>query len=428
MSRRRKKPVGKPRPRVEPTAGTESAEVDLTAVLAAAAISAPRTLPAAQQASAVAAETPRGEPSPAPAGTLEAFVQRNAPEVVGVTVVFDPPETVPRAAVTVVVHGQRVATDGPADGPDVFRYEETLPTVVAGSGPVTATVKIRDVAPGQWRVRAEGYTAPAGQSGGRRSPIPVRVVRWSWRRWRLNDAEMTAVATCRAPLVPTPAVLLGSWLALVLTGMGLGLLTQALVTAALGLSAGHLLIASLGALFAGAVGAKAWYVLLHRRDGRADGWGIQGLVTGVLVVAPLLFWALGIPVGASLDATAPGLMFGMATGRLGCFLTGCCAGRPTASRWAIWSSNRQVAARRVPTQLLESSLAFLTGVGALAAVLIGGPHDATIFVAVLAVYTAIRQGLLLLREEPRQSRRGPVLIAASAAVVLLADLAVAALV
>lgn len=55
--------------------------------------------------------------------------------------------------------------------------------------------------------------------------------------------------------------------------------------------------------------------VLHRR--RRDGWAIQGFLAGPLLTAPLLLWLLSAPAGAYLDASAPGLLFGIATERMG---------------------------------------------------------------------------------------------------------------
>jgi len=206
----------------------------------------------------------------------------------------------------------------------------------------------------------------------------------------------------------------------------LALVTQALIISAEHLPLGHVLTVSLLTVLGGIVGAKAWYIVLHRQDGRRDGWAVQGFVAGFALVAPLLLALFRVPAGAFLDASAPGLMLGLAVGRLGCFFTGCCAGRPTASRWAVWSSNRSVGARRVPTQLMESTLALTVALIVLAAILRYGPQHGTFFVAAVAVYTLIRQGLLRLREERRQSSYGAPLVAAAAALTLAVDLAVMA--
>jgi prolipoprotein diacylglyceryltransferase len=79
-----------------------------------------------------------------------------------------------------------------------------------------------------------------------------------------------------------------------------------------------------------------------------------------------------------------------------------------------------VGARRIPTQLLESSLALSLGLLALGAVLGHGPAGGAFFVAALAAYTLGRQGLLRLRAEPRKTRLGGLATSALAALVLIA--------
>jgi phosphatidylglycerol:prolipoprotein diacylglycerol transferase len=127
-----------------------------------------------------------------------------------------------------------------------------------------------------------------------------------------------------------------------------------------------------------------------------------------------------VPVGAFLDAIAPGLMLGLAVGRVGCFFAGCCGGPPTASRWGVWSSDQRVGARRIPTQLLESLLALSLGLGVLVAILVYGPKGGAFFVAALAAYTLVRQGILRLRAEPRRTKLGGPVTAIIAALVLIA--------
>lgn len=375
----------------------------------------------------VTPESPGGS-----AGALETYVQRNAPEVVAVTYWFDPPPTPPAQSVTLRVTGRRVDVTGRPGPADAFSHDETCTGVVAGSGPVAVTVKVRDVNPGEWAVdarllprddRGPGW---AGSAGRPRKMVSTFPARWSWRRWRVSAAPPAPVRTRLAPLVRPPAVLIGSWPALVVLGVMLALVTQAVVIAADDLALRHVLLVSLLAVAVGAIGAKAWFIVLHRRERRREGWCIQGLVAAVAVIAPIVLVVLHVPVGVFLDASAPGLLFGLAVGRVGCFFTGCCAGRPTARWWGVWSSNRSVGARRIPTQLMESALALGIGGATLAAVLSTGVHHGTLFVAAVAAYTLVRQGVLLLREERRQSRRGAPVIAAATAVILIVDIAVIA--
>ncbi len=104
-----------------------------------------------------------------------------------------------------------------------------------------------------------------------------------------------------------------------------------------------------------------------------------------------------------LDATAPGLFFAVAIGRVGCFLTGCCAGRCTSSRWGVWSSDRRIGARRIPAQLLESAAGLLIGLVAAWLVIGSVPVvEGLNFVAAFGVYLVVRQLLLRLRAERRE--------------------------
>ena len=134
---------------------------------------------------------------------------------------------------------------------------------------------------------------------------------------------------------------------------------------------------------------------------------------------------LGLSPGPVLDVTAPGLLLGMMVGRFGCLLGGCCAGRPTSSRWGVWSSDRSVGVRRVPVQLFESSLAGV--VAALAffeVILFGTSAGGLVFVAGIAVYTGGRQLLFPLRGIPRTTAHGPKVMLGSASLVALAATAV----
>jgi phosphatidylglycerol:prolipoprotein diacylglycerol transferase len=132
----------------------------------------------------------------------------------------------------------------------------------------------------------------------------------------------------------------------------------------------------------------------------------------------------GLPTGAFLAAAIPALLIGMGIGRHGCFWAGCCTGRPTASRWGIWSSDRRLGCRRMPVQLLEAWTALAVGAGSLAAVLAEGlARSGPVAIAGLAAYTLVRQLILGLRDEPRQWRYGRPVTAAIAAIALIAGVA-----
>jgi prolipoprotein diacylglyceryltransferase len=123
----------------------------------------------------------------------------------------------------------------------------------------------------------------------------------------------------------------GTWGILTVIGVAVALVIQLLVIPAVHAHLHRVLTVSLPAVAGGIVGAKAWFIVQHRRDGRREGWCIQGLIAGVTAVAATLLAVTGTNAGVFLDVTAPGLMFGMAVGRIGCLFAGCCVGRPTTS-------------------------------------------------------------------------------------------------
>lgn len=153
-----------------------------------------------------------------------------------------------------------------------------------------------------------------------------------------------------------------------------------------------------------------------------DGLCIQGFIAGVALVLTSGLVLLHLPIGTFLDSTAPGLFLGMAIGRPGCFLTGCCAGRMTASRWGVWASDRRVGARRFPVQLWEALLCLTIGVVTLTLAtrpLVNVPG--AIALGGLAAYTLGRQLLFTFRAESRRSSIGRPSALATAAAVLVAD-------
>jgi phosphatidylglycerol:prolipoprotein diacylglycerol transferase len=207
---------------------------------------------------------------------------------------------------------------------------------------------------------------------------------------------------------------------MVTLGMVVALALQFLVISDDHLALGHWWAVSLVAIVVGIVGAKVWFIVLHRRERLINGWCIQGFITGAILTAAILLVVLDVPTGVFLDVTAPGLLVAMAVGRVGCFFAGCCGGPPTASLWGVWSSDQRVGARRIPTQLLELVLALSLGLGVLVADLGHGLADGTYFVGALAAYILGRQGILHLRAEPRKTRQGGLATTALAALVLVA--------
>jgi phosphatidylglycerol---prolipoprotein diacylglyceryl transferase len=99
------------------------------------------------------------------------------------------------------------------------------------------------------------------------------------------------------------------------------------------------------ALVAGVLGARMLYVLEHVAEFRRE-WGsvlalwqggltlYGGMVAGVFG-GLLMARRLGLPIWVTADALTPSLTIGGAIGRVGCFMNGCCYGRPTRLPWGV---------------------------------------------------------------------------------------------
>jgi phosphatidylglycerol:prolipoprotein diacylglycerol transferase len=102
----------------------------------------------------------------------------------------------------------------------------------------------------------------------------------------------------------------------------------------------------------GLVGARLFYVLEYRQqffapdvslgESLARVVNIAGgglVVFGSLPTAAVAAWRFAARRGLSLarlaDCVAPGLLLGLAIGRVGCFLNGCCYGGPCDLSWAV---------------------------------------------------------------------------------------------
>jgi phosphatidylglycerol:prolipoprotein diacylglycerol transferase len=210
-------------------------------------------------------------------------------------------------------------------------------------------------------------------------------------------------------------------------GVVVGLSIQSAILAREQVNIRTTLAVSLVAAVAGLVGAKIWFLVLHRASWRTfvlAGMCIQGFLLASAVVLAIGIALTHLPASTFLDATAPGLFLGMAVGRPGCFFAGCCAGRPVSSRWGWWASDRRVGVRRIPVQLIESVVCLLVGSVALELVIgnrVGVPG--AVIVAALAAYTLARQFLLPFRDEPRKTSLGRLLTITAAGSVLVSDIA-----
>ncbi|HSW43390.1 MAG TPA: prolipoprotein diacylglyceryl transferase family protein [Patescibacteria group bacterium] len=358
----------------------------------------------------------RGAPPPAaqPPAAPRSPSEKPEPQALVISHWFDSGDHGEPYTATVRLTGRRVGASGRLGPGDTFAKEETVEGVIPGSGPVALTSWVYGLKQGEWQVTAEleGRPDPAGgrpSDGRRRLTVPLPRAAWSWRRWAISDALAAPVPTRWAPLAPlasSPAVLPGAFTALAGIGIAVGIAAQAALMAHLDLSVGHALLVIAIATLAGLLGAKLWHMVLMARPWRqtiSKGWSVDGFLVVAPVVAVGALLALDLPVGTYFDAGTPGIFFAVVIGRVGCFVTGCCAGRSTASRWGIWCSDRRVCARRIPTQLLESAIGLVLGIVSLLAVLnLTVGVDGAIFVIAFVAYGVARQGLLRLRAESRQ--------------------------
>lgn len=323
-----------------------------------------------------------------------------------------------------IVHltGRRVGVRGEARARDKFVHDETVDGIVPGSGQMSITSLVHGLQAGEWTVNAR-LSRPAAYVLGAATPKPwerstseaLAAAAWSWRRWSLSEAPVTAVKTrwaLLAPLARTPAVLPGSFTVLGILGIVVALVVQSAILTREGISLGAPSAVFLLALTSGLAGAKLWSRALHPGEKLlGPGWAVDGFLVVAPIAAVVALLGFGLSIGLYLDTIAPGLFFAVAIGRIGCFFTGCCAGRCTNSRFGVWSSDRRIGARRIPTQLLESAAGLL--IGGVALLLVVGnvfAVEGAVFFAAVAAYFVVRQFLLRIRAEPRKylwRRRSP---------------------
>jgi phosphatidylglycerol:prolipoprotein diacylglycerol transferase len=167
------------------------------------------------------------------------------------------------------------------------------------------------------------------------------------------------------------------------------------------------------------LGASALYRLVH---GMGGGLSSTGGVVGVLVVAWIVARAARCPVATLLDALAPAALLALAVGRLGCFLAGCCYGRPTSLPWGVVFPELGPPARH-PLQLYAA-----LGDGALLLLLPRADAPCgTVARAAAIGYGVLRTGLETLRDPAAADvLPGGMLTLAQVGAMLLAGAAVAA--
>jgi len=126
----------------------------------------------------------------------------------------------------------------------------------------------------------------------------------------------------------------------------------------------------------------------------------------VAAVTALTLWALGQPVLAYLDVIVVGKGLLLAIGRLGCFMVGCCHGRPSLFGVCYDGARRgfvrhYLAVRLFPVQLLESLIVWLLTVGG-GYLLLYGAQPGTCLGTYVAGYAGARFFIEFLRGDPHR--------------------------
>ncbi|MDI6450584.1 prolipoprotein diacylglyceryl transferase [Anaerobaca lacustris] len=107
----------------------------------------------------------------------------------------------------------------------------------------------------------------------------------------------------------------------------------------------HITNAALYSLIAGVVGARVFFVVHYFDSFRDDLLGVFAiwkggleLLGGVLMAVAVILLYIRyhkLPLRHYLDVLAVGLMLALVFGRIGCFLNGCCYGKPTDLPWGV---------------------------------------------------------------------------------------------
>ena len=103
--------------------------------------------------------------------------------------------------------------------------------------------------------------------------------------------------------------------------------------------------AALYSLIGGVVGARLFYVIHYFENFTEDPASVFAIwegglefLGGVIVAITIIFLYLlyhKLPIRRYLDILAIGLMLALVFGRIGCFLNGCCYGKPTELPWGV---------------------------------------------------------------------------------------------
>ena len=193
---------------------------------------------------------------------------------------------------------------------------------------------------------------------------------------------------------------------MVALGMVAGLSLTCWRAAGFGLSRARVLAGAGAVLLVGLVGTRlgnvlidlGYYVSNWREIFSVYGTGFQGGLLAGMVATLLFARYLRVSFWRLADLLAPGLVLAQAIGRMGCFLNGCCYGRPTDSFLGLYLPGWGVEwAYRYPTQLLHSTANLLILV-ILLKVEKRKPFEGLLFLLYAILYSSHRLAFDFLRE------------------------------
>jgi phosphatidylglycerol:prolipoprotein diacylglycerol transferase len=200
-----------------------------------------------------------------------------------------------------------------------------------------------------------------------------------------------------------------SYPAMLYIGLLAGVFAGAFVAQRSGMSADRFAIAVTLLMIPALAGSRLYFVLtrweLYRRE-PARIWrrteGGMSMYGGLILAVPLsipLLRLLGLPFAGFWDVAVLTILLGMAFTRIGCFLNGCCGGRPSDAWFALSLPDHHGNwRRRIPTQLMEMAFALVL-LGAALVLRNVAPFPGAIFCLVVAGYGAGRWVLESLRED-----------------------------
>ena len=160
----------------------------------------------------------------------------------------------------------------------------------------------------------------------------------------------------------------------------------------------------LAALFGGALGAKLPMIALYWRDMIAEVPRLTLLVSSRSIVGGRVVGAAGVFLakrwmgitGRRGNLFVPGIAAGVVIGRLGCFLRGCCYGKPTHLPWGVDFGDGIL---RHPTQIYEAMFMTVVLAAGLVAVRRWPEPAGLAFKMLMLTYFAFRFLIEFIRDE-----------------------------